>query len=283
MVHGDYDMDGIAAAALLTLWIRALGGRAEAIVPDRARHGYDLSAAGVARAAARGARVLVTVDCGIVALDPVLQAVEAGMDVIVSDHHTPWPRASRGARGRQPQPGRLPVPQQVSVRRRRRLQGGPARRRHAGPPARRKLAVSGSGGVGDDRRPGGAAGREPGAGPLRPPSPGGHLAAGSASAHGARGCRGREARRLGGRRIRSGSAHQRGWPCRRRGGCAPPPPHHGSGRSARPGQDPGTQQQHAQGRGAAHHRGGVRRAGGELRPRPGTAGSWSRATGGTPG
>ena len=91
VVHGDYDMDGIAAAALLTLWIRALGGRAEAIVPDRARHGYDLSAAGVARAAARGARVLVTVDCGIVALDPVLQAVEAGMDVIVSDHHTPGP------------------------------------------------------------------------------------------------------------------------------------------------------------------------------------------------
>ena len=91
VVHGDYDMDGIAAAALLTLWIRALGGRAEAIVPDRARHGYDLSAAGVARAAARGARVLVTVDCGIAALDPVLQAVEAGMDVIVSDHHTPGP------------------------------------------------------------------------------------------------------------------------------------------------------------------------------------------------
>ena len=91
VVHGDYDMDGIAAAALLTLWIRALGGRAEAIVPDRKRHGYDLSAAGVSRAAARGAKVLVTVDCGIVALDPVRQAVEAGMDVIVSDHHTPGP------------------------------------------------------------------------------------------------------------------------------------------------------------------------------------------------
>ena len=91
VVHGDYDMDGIAAAALLTRWIRALGGRAEAIVPDRKRHGYDLSAAGVARAADRGANVLVTVDCGIVALDPVRQAVEAGMDVIVSDHHTPGP------------------------------------------------------------------------------------------------------------------------------------------------------------------------------------------------
>ena len=91
VIHGDYDADGITGAALLTQWIRALGGRAEAIVPDRLAHGYDLSQAGVARAAARGATVLVTVDCGIVALEPVRQAVDAGMDVIVTDHHTPGP------------------------------------------------------------------------------------------------------------------------------------------------------------------------------------------------
>lgn len=89
VVHGDYDADGICASALLTSWIRSLGGRAEAIVPDRRRHGYDLSEAGVARAAKRGAGVLVTVDCGIVAHGPVRQARDAGMTVIVTDHHRP--------------------------------------------------------------------------------------------------------------------------------------------------------------------------------------------------
>ncbi|MDE2751716.1 MAG: single-stranded-DNA-specific exonuclease RecJ [Gemmatimonadota bacterium] len=89
VVHGDYDVDGISGSVLLTSWIRALGGRAEAIVPDRLRDGYDLSDTGVARAARRGAGVLVTVDCGIVAHEPVRKAAEAGMDVIVTDHHRP--------------------------------------------------------------------------------------------------------------------------------------------------------------------------------------------------
>lgn len=92
VVHGDYDADGICASALLTSWIRSLGGRAEAIVPDRRQHGYDLSEAGVARAAALGASVLITVDCGIVAHDPVRQATGAGMTVIVTDHHRPGSR-----------------------------------------------------------------------------------------------------------------------------------------------------------------------------------------------
>ena len=89
VVHGDYDVDGVAGAALLTRWLRSLGGRADAIVPHRVRHGYDLSAAGVARAVERRARVLVTVDCGIQACEPVRQAVAAGIDVIVTDHHRP--------------------------------------------------------------------------------------------------------------------------------------------------------------------------------------------------
>ncbi len=89
VVHGDYDVDGICAAVLLTSWIRALGGRADAIVPDRLLDGYDLSDRGVARAAERGAGVLVTVDCGIVAHGPVRRAARAGMDVIVTDHHRP--------------------------------------------------------------------------------------------------------------------------------------------------------------------------------------------------
>ncbi len=89
VVHGDYDVDGIAANALLTRWIRDLGGRAEAIVPSRIRDGYDLSATGVKRAAKRGAGLLVTVDCGIVAHEAVEQAQAQGMTVIVTDHHQP--------------------------------------------------------------------------------------------------------------------------------------------------------------------------------------------------
>lgn len=91
VVHGDYDADGMAAAALLTAWIRSLGGRAEAIVPDRTRDGYDLSDTGVERARALGAGVIVTVDCGTAALGPVGRATAAGVDVIVTDHHMPGP------------------------------------------------------------------------------------------------------------------------------------------------------------------------------------------------
>ena len=89
LVHGDYDVDGIAGAALLTEWLRALGGRAEAFVPNRLRDGYDLGEAGVAQGVALGATVLVTVDCGTTAHEWVGRARDAGMDVLVTDHHRP--------------------------------------------------------------------------------------------------------------------------------------------------------------------------------------------------
>jgi single-stranded-DNA-specific exonuclease len=89
LVHGDYDVDGICAAALLTRWIRRLGGRAEAFVPHRLRDGYDLGQGGLDRAADCGASLLVTVDCGIVAHEAVEEARARGVDVIVTDHHAP--------------------------------------------------------------------------------------------------------------------------------------------------------------------------------------------------
>ena len=88
-VHGDYDVDGVCAAALLTRWIRRLGGSVVPFVPHRLRDGYDLSSSGIDRAVAAGAGLLVTVDCGIVAHDAVAEAIRAGLDVIVTDHHTP--------------------------------------------------------------------------------------------------------------------------------------------------------------------------------------------------
>ncbi len=89
MVHGDYDVDGICSATLLTRALRGLGGNAIPFIPHRLTDGYDLGAAGVTRAMEVGARVVVTCDCGTSALAPVVALNAAGIDVVISDHHLP--------------------------------------------------------------------------------------------------------------------------------------------------------------------------------------------------
>jgi len=89
LVHGDYDVDGQCAAALLTRVLREAGAHAHAFVPHRLRDGYDFGPAGLARARELGARLIVTCDCGITAVGPVQAARDAGIDVIVTDHHLP--------------------------------------------------------------------------------------------------------------------------------------------------------------------------------------------------
>ncbi|HLM69092.1 MAG TPA: single-stranded-DNA-specific exonuclease RecJ [Longimicrobium sp.] len=91
LVHGDYDVDGICATALYVRALRMMGAKAEPFVPRRLVDGYDLSDAGVQAAAALGASLILTCDCGIVAHDAVLRARAAGIDVVVTDHHTPGP------------------------------------------------------------------------------------------------------------------------------------------------------------------------------------------------
>ncbi|MEX2467574.1 MAG: single-stranded-DNA-specific exonuclease RecJ [Gemmatimonadota bacterium] len=88
LVHGDYDVDGICATALLTRWLRALGGVVVPFVPHRLRDGYDFSEAGLEAARAAGATLIVTVDCGTVAHGPIEAAAREGIDVVVTDHHT---------------------------------------------------------------------------------------------------------------------------------------------------------------------------------------------------
>lgn len=88
-VHGDYDVDGICSATLYTRVLRRLGADVVAFVPHRVTDGYDLGPSGVRAAAAAGATVILTGDCGIVAHDAVAAANSAGIDVIVTDHHTP--------------------------------------------------------------------------------------------------------------------------------------------------------------------------------------------------
>jgi len=88
LVHGDYDVDGICSTALLTRWLRALGGDVVPFVPHRLRDGYDFSRAGLEAATTAGARLVVTADCGTVAHAAVEEANAAGLDVVVTDHHT---------------------------------------------------------------------------------------------------------------------------------------------------------------------------------------------------
>ena len=88
-IHGDYDVDGICSTAVLLRTLRALGAEVDSYLPDRASDGYGLNAATVRRLAARGTRLLVTVDCAITAVEEVAQARELGMDVVVTDHHAP--------------------------------------------------------------------------------------------------------------------------------------------------------------------------------------------------
>jgi len=86
-VHGDYDVDGLTSAALLTRVLGSLGAKVIPFVPSRSRDGYGVSVENVERAAAEGAKLLVTSDCGVSAHDACQKAKQIGLDVVVTDHH----------------------------------------------------------------------------------------------------------------------------------------------------------------------------------------------------
>ena len=86
-VFGDYDVDGATAAALLLRFLSALGAPARLYVPDRLREGYGPNAPALLELRRQGVSLVVTVDCGIAAHDPLAAAAAAGLDVIVVDHH----------------------------------------------------------------------------------------------------------------------------------------------------------------------------------------------------
>ncbi|MFZ1155199.1 MAG: single-stranded-DNA-specific exonuclease RecJ [Solirubrobacteraceae bacterium] len=88
-IHGDYDVDGVCSTAVLLRTLRKLGAQVDWYLPDRAEDGYGLRAATVQRLAERGTSLLITVDCGITAVEEVALARSLGIDVIVSDHHLP--------------------------------------------------------------------------------------------------------------------------------------------------------------------------------------------------
>ncbi len=88
-VHGDYDVDGVCATAIIVRALRSLGANVGWFLPARIDDGYGLSIETVERLATRGTRLLITVDCAITAVEEVAAARAAGVEVIVSDHHAP--------------------------------------------------------------------------------------------------------------------------------------------------------------------------------------------------
>lgn len=88
-VYGDYDVDGVTATALMVQVLRALGGSAEAYIPNRFDEGYGLNNEALDTLAGRGFRVVATVDCGIRSPREADHARELGIDLIISDHHMP--------------------------------------------------------------------------------------------------------------------------------------------------------------------------------------------------
>jgi single-stranded-DNA-specific exonuclease len=88
-VHGDYDVDGICATVLAVLVLRELGADVEWHLPSRFDEGYGVSGQTLERLAGEGCGLVLTVDCGITAVEEVRRARELGLDVIVTDHHRP--------------------------------------------------------------------------------------------------------------------------------------------------------------------------------------------------
>jgi single-stranded-DNA-specific exonuclease len=86
-VFGDYDVDGATSSALLIRFLRALGVAVAVHIPDRAREGYGPNLPALLALKERGARCVITVDCGTTAYEPLAAASAAGLDMVVVDHH----------------------------------------------------------------------------------------------------------------------------------------------------------------------------------------------------
>ncbi len=87
LIYGDYDVDGTTATAMLMLLLKKLGAKVDFYVNDRKTEGYGIARTGIEYAIERNVKVIITVDCGITAIEPVGYCREKGIDVIICDHH----------------------------------------------------------------------------------------------------------------------------------------------------------------------------------------------------
>lgn len=89
LLYGDYDVDGITSVSFLYAFLKPHIDHLDYYIPDRYKEGYGLSATGINYAARTNASLIIALDCGIKGLEPIRQAREAGIDVIICDHHLP--------------------------------------------------------------------------------------------------------------------------------------------------------------------------------------------------
>ena len=89
MVYGDYDVDGTCSTALLFLFLKELGAKVEFYIPKRLTEGYGINTTGIDHAKSRNTSLIISVDCGITAVEETEYAKKLGMDLIICDHHHP--------------------------------------------------------------------------------------------------------------------------------------------------------------------------------------------------
>lgn len=91
-VFGDYDVDGATSAALLKRFFDSIGHDLEIYIPDRLAEGYGPNAPALCRLREEGAELLITVDCGITAFEAIAAGTQAGLDIVILDHHRAEPQ-----------------------------------------------------------------------------------------------------------------------------------------------------------------------------------------------
>lgn len=88
VIYGDYDVDGTTATSIMYLFLKGFGLDVEYYIPHRFKEGYGINPDGIRFAIEKGASLIVSVDCGITAVEEALYAREQGIDLIICDHHT---------------------------------------------------------------------------------------------------------------------------------------------------------------------------------------------------
>ncbi len=89
VVYGDYDVDGTTAVSIVYNFLKHIHKKVEFYIPDRYKEGYGISYKGIDTAIEHGATLMITLDCGIKAVDKVKYANQKGLDIIIGDHHRP--------------------------------------------------------------------------------------------------------------------------------------------------------------------------------------------------
>lgn len=107
LVHGDYDVDGLSATAIILRTLKTLGICCSSFIPHRMKHGYGFNLSSLKEAKQTGASLIITVDCGITSFEATAQCRKEGIDIIITDHHEPAVREVAEPPMPPPQEGRV--------------------------------------------------------------------------------------------------------------------------------------------------------------------------------